>query len=203
MKNESQYSPVRTDADGRVTVELGADHPGVADPAYRARRDAIASLSVDHRAGDPIPAIEYSDIEHDVWRTVNRELAAKHREYATRSFLEAEERLALPRDEIPQLADVTSRLAPLTGVHYEPVAGLAPLRAFYGAFGEDVFFSTQYIRHHSSPLYTPEPDIVHEVLGHANQLADPTTAHLYRLVGDAVRRVESDDALRMLSRVFW
>jgi phenylalanine-4-hydroxylase len=202
-KRESLYSPVRTGADGRVTVELGDDHPGVADPEYRARRDAIASLSVDHHVGEPIPAIEYSDVEHEVWRTVNRELAAKHRTYATRAFLEGEEQLALPRDRIPQLAEVTNRLVPLTGFHYEPIAGLAPLRGFYGAFGEDVFFSTQYIRHHSSPLYTPEPDIVHEVLGHANQLADPETARLYRLVGDAVRRVENDEALRMLSRVFW
>jgi phenylalanine-4-hydroxylase len=44
---------------------------------------------------------------------------------------------------------------------------------------------------------------VHEVIGHANQLADPTVARLYRLVGSAVRRVETDEALRLLSRVFW
>src|SRR5207247_1070571 len=35
------------------------------------------------------------------------------------------------------------------------------------------------------------------------QLADPQTARLYRLVGDAVQRVETDDALRLLSKVFW
>ena len=44
---------------------------------------------------------------------------------------------------------------------------------------------------------------MHEVLGHANQVADPTTARLYRLVGAAVHRVETDEALRLLSRVFW
>src|SRR4051812_6618445 len=125
---EGLYSPVRTDADGRVTVELGDDHPGVADAEYRARRDAIASLSVEHRVGDPVPVVEYSDVEHEVWRTVNRELAAKHRAYATRAFLEGEEHLALPRDHIPQLAEVTERLAPISEFQYEPVAGLAPLR---------------------------------------------------------------------------
>jgi phenylalanine-4-hydroxylase len=123
--------------------------------------------------------------------------------HAAHGFLDAVEALALPRDHIPQLTDVTRRLAPVTGFRYEPVAGLAPLRRFYGSFYENVFFSTQYIRHHSSPLYTPEPDIVHEVLGHANQVADPTTARLYQLVGAAVGRVETDEALRLLSRVFW
>jgi len=197
------YSPVRTAADGSVTVELAETHPGFSDPAYRARRNAIASLSVDHEVGTPIPHVDYTDVEHDVWRTVSRELATKHRTYATRSFLEGQEALALPVDHIPQLHDVTSRLAGLSGFRYEPVAGLAPLRTFYGSFDNDVFFSTQYIRHHSSPLYTPEPDIIHEVLGHANQLADPHVARLYRLVGRAVARVETDAALRVLSRVFW
>jgi phenylalanine-4-hydroxylase len=197
------YSPVRTTADGSVTVELSDTHPGFSDPAYRARRNEIAALSVDHAIGSPIPYVEYTDIEHDVWRTVSGELAAKHRTYATRSFLDAQEALALPGDHIPQLADVTRKLEPLSGFGYEPVAGLAPLRTFYGSFVDDVFFSTQYIRHHSSPLYTPEPDIVHEVIGHANQLADPRVARLYRLVGHAVARVETDAALRVLSRVFW
>jgi phenylalanine-4-hydroxylase len=197
------YSPVHTDADGSVRVELSSEHPGFADPEYRARRDAIASLSIGHAVGNPIPVVDYTDVEHDVWRTVSRELAVKQRKYAARAFLDAVEALALPGDHIPQLDDVSRRLAPLTGFRYQPVAGLAPLRKFYGSFDEDAFLSTQYIRHHSSPLYTPEPDIVHEVLGHANQLADPTTARLYRLVGAAVRRVETDDALRVLSRVFW
>jgi phenylalanine-4-hydroxylase len=200
---ESLYSPVRKGADGSVTVELGESHPGFADPAYRARRDAIASLSIDHERGEPIPNVEYSEIEHDVWRIVSRELAEKHRRYATRSYLEGVDALALPGDHIPQLDDVTARLAPISGFTYEPIAGLAPLRTFYQSFDDDVFYSTQYIRHHSSPLYTPEPDIVHEVIGHANQLADPTVARLYRLVGSAVRRVETDEALRLLSRVFW
>jgi phenylalanine-4-hydroxylase len=44
--NANLYSPVRTTADGAVTVELADTHPGFADPAYRARRNAIASLSM-------------------------------------------------------------------------------------------------------------------------------------------------------------
>jgi phenylalanine-4-hydroxylase len=200
---ESLYSPVRTAADGSVTVELTETHPGFADPAYRARRDAIASLAIGHERGGPIPQVEYSATEHDVWRIVSSQLASKHRRYATHSYLDGVEALALPGDHIPQLGDVSARLAPISGFTYEPIAGLAPLRTFYGSFDDNVFFSTQYIRHHSSPLYTPEPDIVHEVIGHANQLADPTVARLYRLVGAAVQRVETAEALRLLSRVFW
>src|SRR5438128_1896695 len=63
--------------------------------------------------------------------------------------------------------------------------------------------STQYIRHHSLPYYTPEPDVIHEVIGHANQLASPRFAGLYRRVGEAIKRVRTDQAMEFLSRVFW
>jgi phenylalanine-4-hydroxylase len=117
--------------------------------------------------------------------------------------VEAKEELRLPNDHVPQLTEVSRLLAPASGFTYLPVAGLAPLRDFYGAFAGSVFFSTQYLRHPSLPLYTPEPDVVHEVVGHANQLACPDFAALYRLVGDAVTRTRSEEALRFLSRVFW
>ena len=197
------YSPVSRTAAGGVDVQLSADHPGVADPAYRARRNAIAALSLDHGPGDPVPHVEYTEVEHETWRTVCRELGPAWRASACRSFLDAAEDLALPSDHLPQLGEVTERLRGVTGFRYQPVAGLAPLRTFYGSFAEDTFFSTQYIRHHSVPLYTPEPDICHEVLGHANQLADRRFADLYRLVGATVGRLETRSALGFLSKVFW
>ncbi len=199
----SGYSPISSDHSGRVTVQLGQDHPGVADPVYRARRDAIAALALGYRAGDPVPAAEYSAEEQDMWRTVWRELAPRHERLATRQYLDAVARLDLPRDRIPQLQDVTDRLEPLTGFRFAPVAGLAPLRDFYRSFAERRFLSTQYIRHHSQPLYTPEPDVVHELVGHANQLAEPAFADIYEAVGDAARRTETRPALELLSRVFW
>ena len=53
------------------------------------------------------------------------------------------------------------------------------------------------------PFYTPEPDVIHEVIGHCNSLAHPEFAELYRLAGEASRRCESEAALEFFSRVFW
>jgi phenylalanine-4-hydroxylase len=111
--------------------------------------------------------------------------------------------LGLPHDHVPQLTEVSSLLEPITGFQYEPVPGLVSPWNFYGALGDGWFMSTQYIRHHSLPYYTPEPDVVHEVIGHANQLASPQFASLYRKVGEAVKRVHTDQAVQFLSRVFW
>jgi phenylalanine-4-hydroxylase len=199
----SRYSPVRTEADGKVTVELAGDHPGFTDLAYRARRDHLAGLAAAWHPGQPVPAPDYSVEEHQVWRAVSASLVDLHDQMACQAFLAGKQAMGLPADRVPQLTEVTERLDPLAGFRYQPVAGLAPLRDFYQSFAGGVFWSTQYLRHPSVPLYTPEPDVIHEVIGHANQLAAPGYADMYRLVGAAVERTRSEAALRFLSHVFW
>jgi phenylalanine-4-hydroxylase len=203
FKEAQLYSPVTKTDDGEVTVHLGDDHPGVNDPAYRERRNAIAAVALEWEPGQPLPQIEYTESEQEVWRTVCRELAPKYERYACRAFCDAVAALDLPRDRIPQLDEVTARLLPLTGFEYVPAAGIVPLDEFYGSLADRRFHSTQYVRHHDAPLYTPEPDLIHEVVGHGHLLADPQFAELNRLAGEAARRAETQDGLQMVADVFW
>ncbi|WP_199038684.1 phenylalanine 4-monooxygenase [Glycomyces salinus] len=204
MFEEGQYfAPVTTGEDGSVEVELGQSHPGFADPEYRERRNTLAALAMEWQPGKQIPTAHYTDTENEVWRKVSAELAVKHRALAVREFLEAAEELALPKDRVPQLSEVSEALEPLTGYRYRPAAGLVPLRQFYSVLADDLFYATQYIRHHSMPFYTPEPDVIHEVIGHGNSLAAPRFADLYRLAGQATKRVRTERALDFVSRVFW
>jgi len=91
----------------------------------------------------------------------------------------------------------------ISGFRLEPVAGLVQPRVFLENLADGVFLCTQYIRHHSTPLYTPEPDVVHEIVGHGVTLASERLAELNRLFGQAVKRTTSSDALEKLSRVYW
>src|SRR4030081_2141393 len=101
MYEEAQlYSPVTTDDAGEVTVHLAHDHPGANDPAYRARRNELAAAALGWGRGDPAPRIVYSDEEQRVWRTVCRELAAKHERYAVAEYREAKGRVGLPTDHV-------------------------------------------------------------------------------------------------------
>ena len=204
MFEEGQlYAPITRDNAGDVVVVLGDDHPGVSDEAYRSRRNAIAAAATDWSPGQPLPVVEYTDDEHDVWRTVCHELQPLHRRLACNEFLIAQQALGLPTERIPQLTEVSGLVSAHTGFTYHPAAGLVPLRDFYGSLADGVFHSTQYIRHHSVPLYTPEPDVIHEVVGHGNTLASDRFAHLYRAAGAAARRVETTEALEFVSKVFW
>jgi phenylalanine-4-hydroxylase len=182
---------------------LPEDHPGRSDPAYLARRARIAEVGAAYHRGDPIPDVTYSAEEDEVWRVVSAELAGKHRTYACREYLVGADRLVLPTQRVPQLREVDERVHGLTGFHINPVPGLVPTRAFYGSLADRTFLSTQYIRHHSVPFYTPEPDIVHEIIGHANMLASPLFADLYEVAGQASRRATTDRSLDVFSRVFW
>ena len=205
MFEEAQlYSPVTANEDGTVTVELAKDHPGASDPAYRERRNEIAAAALAWKPGTPIPRIEYTEAEHEVWRIVSRELAPKHAA-STRAATSAR---APPRWRCrPTTSRSSTRsragLEPLTGFRYDAAAGLVPLRDFLGALGDRIFHSTQYIRHGAVPLYTPEPDLIHEVIGHGNLLAAPRFAAIKRQAGLAAQRVETDDALQFLADVFW
>jgi phenylalanine-4-hydroxylase len=204
MFEEAQlYSPVTQAEDGSVEVHLGKDHPGFNDEVYRARRNEIAAAAMAWSPGDAVPHIAYTDTENGIWRTVCRELHVKHEKYACQEYLTAKAALGLPEDRVPQLDEVTERLHPLTGFVYHPAPGLVELRQFYGSLGDSVFHSTQYVRHPSEPLYTPEPDIIHEVIGHGNMLASPRFAALKREAGRAAQRVQTDEALQVLADVFW
>ena len=218
MYEEAQlYSPVTTDDAGEVTVHLAHDHPGANDPDYRRRRNEIAAAALAWRPGEPAPRIRYSEEEHEVWRTVCRELAPKHERYAVREYREAKERVALPTDHVPGLDEVSARLEAVRvrveavsarlqavgGWRYVPAAGLVPLEDFYGGLADRAFHSTQYLRHPAVPLYTPEPDIIHEVIGHGHLVATDTFGELHRLAGVAARRLRDPESVRFLSRVFW
>jgi phenylalanine-4-hydroxylase len=186
-----------------AALELPDDHPGVHDTEYRQRRAAIAAVGEAWVRGEPIPEVEYTAEEDEVWATVSRELAVRHRTYACAEDLAGAEALTLPTGRVPQLHEVDAAVHDLTGFHVYPVPGLVPTERFYGDLADRVFNSTQYIRHHSVPFYTPEPDIVHEIIGHAQMLASPVFADLYEAAGEASRRCERDESREFFSRVFW
>lgn len=196
------YKPTRHAGGEADLAVLDPDHPGFRDPVYRARRDQIARLALAHKTGGAVVDVAYTDEEHGVWRTVWGRLAPLHQERVCREILELQEVMPLPTDGIPQLGALNETLDAVAGFRMEPVAGLVSARTFLRYLGRRVFLSTQYIRHSSRPFYTPEPDVVHELVGHAATLVHPGIAELNRILGEAA---EVADAVEMerLSRLYW
>ena len=183
-------------------VELDPDHPGFRDAGYRARRDTIARIATAHQTGAPVPPAPYVAGEHRVWRTVRAALLPLHRARVCAEILELQQVLPLGPDEIPQLAALNPRLHAVAGFRMEPVAGLVTARTFLRHLGQRVFLSTQYVRHESRPFYTPEPDVIHELVGHAATLVHPGIAELNRVFGEAAAVADGAEMAR-IARVYW
>lgn len=184
-------------------LELPTDHPGFSDTHYVGRRNHIAELSAELPIGTRPPIIEYTTTENDVWSTVHAALTSLHAEYAVAEYRRAAEVLDLPTDRVPQLADVSDQLTELTGWRLCAVPGLVSTAEFFGALADRCFPSSQYVRHASVPFYTPEPDVIHELIGHANSLASPRIAGLYERAGQVAGRLNDPRLAELLGRVFW
>jgi len=183
-------------------VELNPDHPGFRDPVYRRRRDEIAAAALAHHYPDPAPIIQYSDEERAVWAEVLPRLHGLHAERACAEHLASAPRVGFVADRIPQLAEVSDALHEHTGFRLQPVAGLVTPRVFMEHLADGVFLATQYMRHHSRPLYTPEPDVIHELVGHAALLTNGRYANVNRLFGEATRRAD-EARVEQLIRAYW
>ncbi len=186
----------------RDLVQLNDEHPGFHDSEYRSRRNEIARIALRHRSGKQVPDAPYTEAEHAVWKQVVELLEPLQQRWLCRELLEASRRFPLSRNRIPQLREVNPRLQAATGFRMEPVMGLVQARTFLSCLGRRVFLSTQYVRHHSRPQYTPEPDILHEMVGHAASLAHPRVAQVNAAMGWAADVADPDEMLR-LERVYW
>ena len=168
---------------------------------YERRRHHIATQATG--PGHRPRRIAYTAVENEVWAIVAAALTERWRDAAAAPVREAIAALALDPQRVPQLADVTERLEPISGFRFEAVPGLVDTEVFFANLARGVFLSTQYVRWEGSPLYTPEPDVIHEVFGHAHVLTCPQLADLHRRAGAAYVRLSTASARQFVADVFW
>ena len=184
-------------------VTLPQGHPGEGDSSYIARRTALSRLvaSVDG-TGASLPDVQYTEGETEVWRAVMDRLSNLHEIHAASGYLQGFRRLGLSAFRPPVPGSLAQRLKEQTGFGLVLTDGLLDARAFLAHLGERRQPCTVYLRHGSRPDYTPEPDLVHEAVGHAPMLTDPDAARLNEVMGQAAAHASARQ-LQALLRLYW
>ncbi|KAF0725074.1 hypothetical protein Ae201684P_009859 [Aphanomyces euteiches] len=189
-----------------LEVELDATDPGLNDPHYCARRKVLRNLVVNYRQGQPLHHVDYNNLERQTWATIYRTIRPLWLKYACKEYHAViallEREINYGETAIPQFRDITGFLEATTGFTMHPVTGYLSPRDFLNGLAFRVFFCTQYIRHHSVPFYTQEPDICHEIMGHVPMFADKDFADFSHEIGLASLGATDEEIVRLAAVYF-
>jgi phenylalanine-4-hydroxylase len=165
------------------------------------RKQSIISMAAGSKQKPA--SIKYLPHEDRVWSLISGRLRPIWDKKVADEVLEARELIQLPTNHVPQLIEVSEKLAPISGFEFRAVGGLVPIDEFFGGLSDKKFMSTQYLRHPANPFYTDEPDIVHEVIGHGTLLADARLARLHQITGEALTRMKTKQAKQFIADLWW
>ena len=132
----------------------------------------------------------------------DRTAASNTRKICLVSIPNALERLRLPRNYIPQCEEISSRLQDATGWSIAPVSALIDFSSFFELLSRRQFPAASFIRSRQEMDYLQEPDIFHEILGHAPLLLDESFAGFVQAYGKAGCRASRQERV-WLARLFW
>uniref|UniRef100_A0AAF5PX54 Biopterin-dependent aromatic amino acid hydroxylase family profile domain-containing protein n=1 Tax=Wuchereria bancrofti TaxID=6293 RepID=A0AAF5PX54_WUCBA len=181
-------------------------HPGYGDKTYIQRREQLNDIAKEYKYGEKLPEIEYSSEEHKTWEVVFNKLKSLHSSYTCieyqQNFRQMELEGLLEPTRIPKLSLINKYLQRKTGFTLRPCAGLLSARDFLASLAFRVFQTTIYVRHYGSPHHSPEPDLIHEFIGHCPMFADPLIAQFSQQIG-LLSLGATDEQIEQLATVYW
>jgi phenylalanine-4-hydroxylase len=153
-------------------------------------------------AADASGAVRYTADEHRIWAELYARQLPAVRGAACAEFLHGLLLLNLPDDRVPQLGEVSRVLRRETGWEIAPVPALIPFDEFFRLLAQRRFPAATFVRRRDELDYLKEPDIFHEMFGHAPMLTHPTFAEFTQAYGQLGLAASEEDRV-FLARMYW
>ena len=144
----------------------------------------------------------YTDADHDTYRRLYARQTQQLPGLACDEFIIALQQLGEP-EHIPHFDEVSERLHKATGWEVVGVPGLIPEEAFFKLLSERRFPVTDWIRQPEEFDYVVEPDVFHDLFGHAPLLFNPMFADYMQAYGAGGLKASRLDACELLARLYW
>ncbi|HZZ89212.1 MAG TPA: phenylalanine 4-monooxygenase [Caulobacteraceae bacterium] len=146
---------------------------------------------------------DYTADEHTMWDRLFARQSELLVGRAVPAFLQGLDVLNLSRPGIPDFAELSEKLAALTGWRVVAVPGLVPDDVFFEHLAHRRFVAGRFIRRPDQIDYLQEPDVFHDVFGHVPLLADPVFADYMQAYGEGGLRAVRLGAIERLARLYW
>jgi phenylalanine-4-hydroxylase len=173
----------------------------------------VANLSsgIDPRSGVSIPSDyvifqqpeRYSASDHATWRALFERQRRLLEGRVVDAFLDGLAGLGVAADRIPDFDALNRRLTAATGWRLVAVPGLVPDAVFFAHLAARRFPAGYWIRPAQDMDYIEEPDVFHDVFGHAPLLMHPAYADYLQAYGAAGLRLSGGPHLARLARLYW
>ncbi|WP_435640946.1 phenylalanine 4-monooxygenase [Micavibrio aeruginosavorus] len=145
----------------------------------------------------------YTEEEHETWRLLYARQRTLMPGRACKEFLQNMDALGIGDQQIPRFTELNKKLKALTGWEIVAVEGLIPDAPFFQLLADRKFPAGSFIRRRDQMDYLEEPDVFHDVFGHAPMLAHPVFADYIQAYGQGGLRAMNEGVITNLTRLYW
>jgi phenylalanine-4-hydroxylase len=146
----------------------------------------------------------YTAADFEVWSVLWKRQMNHLSGQASQLYLDALADIGFTQTEIPDFDRTNKRLMALTGWQLTVAPELVPDVDFFTLLSQRIFPATCWLRTMEELDYLEEPDMFHDVFGHAPLLTHEPYALFMEAFGKlALKWIDRPEVLRLLSAFYW
>lgn len=146
----------------------------------------------------------YTEEDFNVWKLLFDRQMKNLDGKVSSEYLKALRDIGFTNDKIPNFNDLTVRLRPRTGWSLKVVPCISPQKEFFEYLSQKKFTATCWLRTMEQLDYLEEPDMFHDVFGHAPLLANKYYTDFFEGISRiALKHLDNPTVIEMLGRVYW